>query len=117
TTQELATLPAGAPFLSIGAERRPGGDDEVPRGDPLPLTRPRERYMEEIEECRRLLAEGETYEVCLTNAVQAEAPGDPLALYRRLRRVNPAPFSSYLRFGDVAVLSSSPERFLRVGRD
>jgi anthranilate/para-aminobenzoate synthase component I len=31
-----------------------------------------------------------------------------------LRRVNPAPFASYLRFGDLAVLSSSPERFLRV---
>jgi para-aminobenzoate synthetase len=83
----------------------------------LVLARPRERYLEEIEECKRLLAEGETYEVCLTNSVRAEAAVDPLALYRRLRRVNPAPFSSYLRFGDVAVLSSSPERFLRVGRD
>jgi para-aminobenzoate synthetase len=31
--------------------------------------------------------------------------------------VNPAPFSAYLRFGDLAVLSSSPERFLSVGRD
>jgi len=81
------------------------------------LARPRERYLEEIEECKRLLAEGETYEVCLTNSVRVEAAVDPLSLYRRLRRVNPAPFSSYLRFGDVAVLSSSPERFLRVGRD
>ncbi len=34
-----------------------------------------------------------------------------------MRRVNPAPFSAFLRFGDVAVLSSSPERFLSVGRD
>jgi para-aminobenzoate synthetase len=40
-----------------------------------------------------------------------------LDLYRRLRRANPAPFAAYLRFGDLAVLSSSPERFLRVGRD
>ena len=31
--------------------------------------------------------------------------------------MNPAPFASYLRFGDLAVLSSSPERFLRVDRD
>ena len=77
----------------------------------------RERYLEEIGECKRLLAEGETYEVCLTNSVLAAAPADPLALYRELRRVNPAPFSSYLRFGSAVVLSSSPERFLRVGRD
>ena len=34
-----------------------------------------------------------------------------------LRRVNPAPFAAYLRFGDLALLSSSPERFLSVDRD
>ena len=81
------------------------------------LVRSRERYLEEIAECKRLLAEGETYEVCLTNAVVAAATPDPLSLYRALRRVNPAPFSSYVRFGDAAVLSSSPERFLRIRRD
>ncbi len=81
------------------------------------LERPRERYLEEIEECRRLLAEGETYEVCLTNAVEIDLAPDPLELYRTLRRVNPAPYASYIRFGDVAVLSSSPERFLRIDRD
>jgi para-aminobenzoate synthetase len=88
-------------------------------GDPVEfrLARPRERYLDEIAECKRLLVEGETYEVCLTNAVLAETDADPLALYRTLRRVNPAPFSSFVRFGDAAVLSSSPERFLRVGRD
>ncbi|HEX7244274.1 MAG TPA: aminodeoxychorismate synthase component I [Solirubrobacterales bacterium] len=81
------------------------------------LARDRERYLVDIEECRRLLAEGESYEVCLTSRVRGEVDVDPLALYRRLRRVNPAPFSAFLRFGELAVLSSSPERFLRVGRD
>ena len=42
---------------------------------------------------------------------------EPLPLYRTLRRVNPAPFSAYLRVGEAAVLSSSPERFLSIGRD
>ncbi len=81
------------------------------------LARSRERYFDEIAECKRLLAEGETYEVCLTNRVEADSSAEPLALYRALRRVNPAPFSAFLRFGDTAVLSSSPERFLKVGRD
>lgn len=39
---------------------------------------------------------------------------DPLALYRRLRRGNAAPFGAYLRSGAQHVLSTSPERFLRV---
>ncbi len=102
---------ARAPLSRIATPRRPERFCE-PR-----LVRPRERYLDDIAECERLLAEGETYEVCLTNSVVADAAPDPLALYRTLRRVNPAPFSSYVRFGDAAVLSSSPERFLRVGRD
>jgi para-aminobenzoate synthetase len=88
-------------------------------GDPVEfrLARSRERYLNEIAECKRLLAEGETYEVCLTNRVEAETKAESLALYRTLRQVNPAPFSSFVRFGDLALLSSSPERFLRLGRD
>ena len=81
------------------------------------LGRSHEQYLRDIATCKRRLAEGETYEICLTNEITAEAGGDPLALYRTLRQVNPAPFSAYLRFGDRAVLSSSPERFLSVARD
>jgi len=97
-----------------------------PLGDPgelpaehleLDLERPRERYLEDIEACRRRLAAGETYEVCLTNRAVGGPVSDPFPLYRRLRRLNPAPFSAYLRFGDLAVLSSSPERFLKVEPD
>jgi para-aminobenzoate synthetase len=82
----------------------------------LRLARSRSRYLEDIAECGERLREGESYEVCLTNTVEAEVNEDPLDVYMRLRRVNPAPFAAYLRFGDLAVLSSSPERFLRVDR-
>jgi para-aminobenzoate synthetase len=117
TSETLAALPDPAPLSRYAAI---SGQVTAERGDPggeFRLARSRERYLEEIAECKRLLADGETYEVCLTNAVDAETSLDPLVLYRRLRRVNPAPFSSFLRFGDAVVLSSSPERFLRVGRD
>jgi para-aminobenzoate synthetase len=116
TRRRLESLPSssgGARYLRISQGTWPGGDGPAPR-----LARSRDRYLEEIAECKRLLAEGETYEVCLTNSVLADPGGaDPLDLYLVLREVNPAPFSSFVRFGDTAVLSSSPERFLRVGRD
>jgi para-aminobenzoate synthetase len=81
------------------------------------LSRSHQQYLDDIGECKRQLFEGESYEICLTNKVTAEVSPDPLPLYRTLRRINPAPFSAFLRFGETAVLSSSPERFLRVGRD
>ena len=83
----------------------------------LALSRSREQYLEDIETSIDHLRAGDSYEICLTNQIALDLNVDPLALYSKLRRANPAPFASYLRFGDLAVLGSSPERFLRVGRD
>jgi para-aminobenzoate synthetase len=81
------------------------------------LRRGREHYLANIETCQRLLEAGESYEICLTNQLALPAIADPFALYRVLRRVNPAPYSAYLRLPEGAILSSSPERFLRATRD
>ncbi|HEX2706630.1 MAG TPA: aminodeoxychorismate synthase component I, partial [Solirubrobacterales bacterium] len=81
------------------------------------LARSPERHLEDVAACKRRLLDGESYEICLTNRIVAEGAPAPLPLYRALRRVNPAPFSAYLRCGESAVLSSSPERFLRIGAD
>jgi para-aminobenzoate synthetase len=79
--------------------------------------RGRARYLADIERSQAELAAGESYEVCLTDQISTDASPDAFALYRRLRRSNPAPFAAFLRFGDTAIVSSSPERFLSVGRD
>ncbi|HXF32667.1 MAG TPA: aminodeoxychorismate synthase component I [Solirubrobacterales bacterium] len=79
--------------------------------------RGRARYLADIERSQAELAAGESYEVCLTDQISTDASPDPFALYRRLRRSNPSPFAAFLRFGDTAIVSSSPERFLSVGRD
>ncbi|MET7690131.1 aminodeoxychorismate synthase component I [Streptomyces sp. NPDC005483] len=81
------------------------------------LVRDRETYLADIESCGRELRAGSSYEVCLTNAARLPAPPDAYEFYRVLRRVNPAPYAAFLRFGDVDVAGSSPERFLRITRD
>jgi para-aminobenzoate synthetase len=73
-------------------------------------------YLDNIAACRREIFEGETYEVCLTTELRAQGSIDPLPAYRALRAGNPAPFAALLRLGGLSVLSSSPERFLRVDR-
>ncbi|MER7476831.1 aminodeoxychorismate synthase component I [Streptomyces sp. NPDC126510] len=81
------------------------------------LVRDRTTYLADIEACRQALRAGTSYEVCLTNAARLPAPPDALEFYRTLRRDNPAPYAAFLRFGELEVAGSSPERFLRIGRD
>jgi para-aminobenzoate synthetase len=79
--------------------------------------RGRTQYLADIARSQAELAAGESYEVCLTDQISTSASPDPFDLYRNLRRSNPAPFAAYLKLGEVAVVSSSPERFLSVDRD
>jgi para-aminobenzoate synthetase len=81
------------------------------------LSRSHEQYLDDIGRVKQYLTDGDSYEVCLTNKVWSNVAPPALALYRTLRRVNPAPFSAFLKFGETAVVSSSPERFLSIGRD
>ena len=76
-----------------------------------------ESYMRKIRLCQEQLAAGESYQICLSSVFEAPRGLSPFETYRILRKLNPAPYAAFLRFGDSAVLSSSPERFLKVARD
>ncbi|WP_329441309.1 aminodeoxychorismate synthase component I [Streptomyces canus] len=94
----------------------PDLDSDLGAAEPW-LVRDRATYLADIASCKRELRAGTSYEVCLTNAARLPAPPDAYEFYRVLRRVNPAPYAAFLRFGDVDVAGSSPERFLRITRD
>ena len=77
-----------------------------------------EAYMDAVRASQHEIYEGNSYEVCLTAQTVARIPNPSpelfFELYRRQRAHNAAPYAAYLRCGDFSVLSSSPERFLRV---
>ncbi len=112
TAQELLAEPPGDP-----PEVNPS--DGSPPSEPVVFTpgRGREQYLADIARSQSALAAGESYEVCLTDQIHTTASPDPWLLYRGLRRSNPAPFAAYLKLGELAIVSSSPERFLSVDRD
>ncbi|WP_311213895.1 MULTISPECIES: chorismate-binding protein [unclassified Arthrobacter] len=75
-------------------------------------------YKRKIADSQHEISEGNSYEICLTTTLEAPAGElDPWRSYLNLRRRNPAPFASYLRFGELVVASTSPERFLRILSD
>jgi para-aminobenzoate synthetase component 1 len=76
-----------------------------------------DEYMEVVRKAKEHILAGDIFEVCTTHRMECGFAGDPFELYQELRRINPAPFASYLNLPEVKVVSSSPERFLQVGRD
>lgn len=76
-----------------------------------------EDYIKAVNRVREYIAAGDVFQVNLSQRFQTDLFVPPYELYRRLRRINPAPFASYLNFDGVIIASASPERFLRVDGD
>jgi para-aminobenzoate synthetase component 1 len=74
-------------------------------------------YLDAVGKVREYIVAGDIFQANLSQRFQARLREPPFELYRRLRRRNPAPFAAYLAFGEVTVLSASPERFLRLDPD
>ena len=76
-----------------------------------------QEYIKAVSRVREYIAAGDVFQVNLAQRFETALRIPPYELYKRLRRVNPAPFASYLSFPGVTVVSASPERFLRVRGD
>ncbi|KAJ2838411.1 hypothetical protein J3B01_001419 [Coemansia erecta] len=99
---------------------------DVPDPEPLHVQmRPlmdRATYLDAIRTAQQLIAQGESYEICLTNEFQGLiAPGQMSArqAYLRMRQNNPAPFGAFIwdSSNQSGILSCSPERFQRTRVD
>ncbi|RAF65311.1 aminodeoxychorismate synthase component I, partial [Burkholderia multivorans] len=92
-----------------------GGSDSLTDFPPeLRARHSRSEYLDLIVEAQRLINDGETYEVCLTNMLEMPWTRDALETYMNLRGDNPTPFGAFLKSPEVNVLSTSPERFVRI---
>lgn len=72
-------------------------------------------YEAAVARVRDYILAGDIYQANIAQRFACALPADydPWAFYRTLRSVNPAPFGAFLRSGDVAIASSSPERFVK----
>ncbi|GAB3277678.1 hypothetical protein GCM10027449_17430 [Sinomonas notoginsengisoli] len=113
--------PTPASAMSASAEPGP-----ITADPPVFAARdPAASYMDKVRRAQAEIAEGNTYEVCLTTTLEAPASGDgagvvhidPLRAYFALRRRSPAPFAAFARFGGLSIASTSPERFLSLTAD
>jgi para-aminobenzoate synthetase component I len=73
-----------------------------------------DEYLAKIRACQAAIAAGDAYLLCLTTQARVDATPDPVATYLALRTSSPSHHGALLRFGEFALLSSSPEQFLSV---
>ena len=111
---------------TIMTDRRATGRDQTP-ASPTPADRRAgmtsnftpDEYRQAVARCVDYIAAGDIFQVNLSQRFEARDAPDPRATYRALRGLNPASYSAFLEFeaaggGLCAILSSSPELFLRV---
>lgn len=122
---EWADRVAGELLKELPPELGEGQTAAPPASPPVFTVRDtREQYLTKIRAAQQEIHEGNTYEVCLTTALESTVDAfDGWATYRRLAAANRAPFTLYLRAQaagagvgrePVQILSTSPERFLSV---
>ena len=77
---------------------------------------PPQKHLRRIEKAQYHIRAGDIYQANLARVWSARLHRDvdPLSIYAALRRANPAPFAASVRFGGLTILSSSPERLVRV---
>ncbi len=74
----------------------------------------RRDFRKMVLKAKAYIRAGDIYQANLSQKFSFDFEGDPLKLYKRLRTINPSPFSAFLDFGDLKVVSSSPERLIKL---
>ncbi len=71
-----------------------------------------EKFISMVNQAKEYIAAGDIYQVNLSCRFDGMVEGASTELYRRLRKINPSPFSCLLKFPEIEIISSSPERLV-----
>lgn len=74
-------------------------------------------YLSAVKKALAYIKAGDIYQVNLSQAFRTRTKLSGFEIYRRLRKLSPSHYSAYFDCGDFQILSSSPERFLRMEKD
>jgi anthranilate synthase component 1 len=82
---------------------------------PVPVSNmEKDEFLAMVEIAKNYIRAGDAFQIVPSQRFEAPFTLPPFALYRSLRRINPAPFLFYLDFGDFQAIGSSPEILVRL---
>ncbi len=74
----------------------------------------KEEYIAAINKVKKYILQGDTYEVNLSQRFEVPIHKSAFSIYSALREINRAPFAAFLTLDGFSVISSSPERFIKI---
>src|SRR6185312_7583579 len=74
----------------------------------------KQEFVAAVDRCKEYIAAGDAFQIVISQRFSVPFALPPFALYRALRRINPAPFLFYLDFGGFSIVGSSPEVLVRL---
>lgn len=104
-------------LLQLFSQPVPGPSAAFRLQSPMRADLSEAEYRLAIERIQAYIQAGDCYQVNFAQRFRAPCQGDPWTAYRALRAACPTPFAGYQRLGEgSALLSLSPERFVRLER-
>jgi anthranilate synthase component 1 len=97
-----------------GPLAHPGTADPMLLAEPPVSNTPEQHFLGMVERAKEYVRAGDIFQVVLSQRFTSAFALPAVALYRALRRVNPAPFLCHLDFGGFQIVCSSPEILVRV---
>ena len=65
----------------------------------------KEEYIKDVVRIKNYITNGDCYQVNYSQEFSANYKGDPWNIYKSIRKLNPAPYSSFIRFDEKYVVS------------
>jgi len=71
-----------------------------------------EEYENIVKRTKNYITAGDIFQANLSVRLEMDFEGSEFKLYQNLKKINPSPFAGYINFGDIKIVSSSPERLI-----
>ncbi|MBL7215298.1 MAG: anthranilate synthase component I family protein [Phycisphaerae bacterium] len=95
----------------------PGADMESVCMERLSPNMTQAQYMQAIDRIKHYIIDGDTYQINFSQRFEADFNARSIDLFHWQNRFNPSPYAAFLSWDDKAVVSASPELFLKVQGD
>lgn len=101
--EETQNIPVGTIDIDLSS----------PPSAPQKSNMSKEDFLHAAETCKSYIAEGDAFQIVMSQRFEHQATVDPFEVYRTLRVVNPSPYMIYLQAEGCILAASSPEILCR----